>query len=643
MSDLPTPGPVQAGQICDPANISAADAATAEANHLACQLTNQTGTYNIPGQFLNALMGDVILSPNNGSLIGNMLMSLSPSQYHSHSGLMTANFTQITHCTASESRIGNFLNKDILGVPTSFKAEELQYLYPGSITQSVDDSVNGVTFRDPEMPNNTYSIGGFTPENQTVWDCGRFVLIQPLVIKPLPQNEATARPQLQSAANIALTKGATVDGNGEFVKYPGCYYSFYDFTLPEQAGGFADPAPPSANWAQGGSPAVCASFIWLCMKEAEIACVTTNKYETDSDFTASAIAGGAAASNDTLDGLFFYPEAERQTAGQMLHDALQSDIENQEGAFASIPIVGSDVASSLADQICNAFASGNPNLPNNSNWKNPGTGNAVSPDDMTFWNVPCFGYTEPLQYLPAHTGQYTESRWVAVTQYGTLSGRITVGGQPAAGAYVWVSDVQSAYADQNGNYTLTEIAYGDYDIHASVTQEGFYFYNGQGGQPVTVSAANQQLNIDIPTGPTDFRTIIMTLYLSCDHGDDNPFHKHGVQYEGPTTVSIPLSPWQITGQTSYSFDYDGGGYFNVQFQITLSLALDFSVNVEINSQIFDDGSGNLQASGSPLQFNVPPGGAQQAFTTTVEATGTGYHNGPATLVATVTNTQTSTG
>lgn len=97
MSGLPTPGPVQAGQICDPNNISPADAATASANHLACQLTNETGTYNIPGQFLNALMGDVLLSPANGSLIGNMLMSLSPAQYHSHSGLVTANFVQVTH------------------------------------------------------------------------------------------------------------------------------------------------------------------------------------------------------------------------------------------------------------------------------------------------------------------------------------------------------------------------------------------------------------------------------------------------------------------------------------------------------------------------------------------------------------------
>ncbi len=635
MTSLPSPGPVAAGQICDPENLPVPPPA-----NLACQLTSETGIYQIPGQFLNALMGDVVLSPANGSLIGNMLMALSPAQYWSHSGLMTANFGQITHCTASEQRISAYLNTDALGIPTSFKSEQLQYLWPGSITQTVDDAVNGATWRDPQMPNETYSIAGFNPEDQTVWDGGRFVLIHPLVVKPSQQNESTARPQLRAAANVALGKGATIDGNGTMVKGPGCYYSFYCYTLPEESAGFADPADSSAHWAEGASPAVCSSFVWLCMKQANIACVTTSKYETASDFSPSAIASGAAASTKTLDGLFFYSEAERQTAGQLLFAELESDIHNQEGVFSGVPIIGSDVAASLASQIVNDFASGNPNMAGSSNWQNPGSANAVSPEDIQFWNPPSFGYQEPLQYLASHSEQYTISRWVAVTQYGNLTGTVTVDGKPAAGAYVWVYDGKETYADQNGAYTLTGIAYGTYGIRASVTQGGFYYSNGQSGQPVTISAADQQRNINIATGPADFRTITMTLYLSCDHGDDDPFHAHGVQYEGPTTLSLPLSPWQINASTSYSFDYNGGGYFNVQYKISLSLASDLSANVEIYTQIFNDGNGSLQATGTPLEFNVAPDGSQHAFTTTTEASGSGYHNGPATLVATVTNTQT---
>ena len=640
MSDLPSPGPVIAGQICDPADISPADAATAAADHLVCQLTSETGNYRMPGQFLNALKGDVILSPANGSLIGNMLMALSPAQYHSHSGLMTENFGRITHCTASQERIGAYLDTDALGIPTRFKPEQLHYLWPGSITQSIDDAVAGAMWRDPQMPNDTYSIAGFSPQEQTVWDGGRFVQIAPLVVKPLPDNEAIARPQLHAAADIAIGKGATIDANGTALRPAGCYYSFYCYTLPEQSAGFADAADTSAHWAQGASPAVCSSFVWLCMKQANIACVTTSRYETSADFTPAAIAGGAAVGDNTLDGLCFYSQQERQVAGQVLFTQLQSDIQNQEGAFSGIPVLGSAVASSLADQITNTFASGNPDMAGSSAWQAPGTGNAVSPDNILFWNTPCFGYAEPLQYLGPHVEQYTLSRWVAVTQYGTISGTVRVDGQPAAGAYVWVYAGKEIYTDQNGHYTLGGVAYGAYDIHASVTQNGFYFSNTPGGQAITLSAPNQQFDIDIANVPADFRTVTMTLYLSCDHGDANPFHTHGVQYEGPSTLSFQLSPWQITASSSYSFDYNGGGYFNVQYRITLSLASDLSVNVEINTQIFDDGSGQLQVTGTPLLFNVAPDGRQHAFTATTEATGTGYHNGPAVLVATVTNSQT---
>lgn len=636
MNSLPSPGPVAAGQICDPANLPVPPPA-----NLACQLTNETGTYQIPGQFLNALKGDVLLSPSNGFVIGVMLAALSPAQYHSHSGMMTGNFEQVTHCTAADKRLKAYLDL----VPPSFKPEQLQYLWPGSITQTVDDAINGAQWRDPQMPNQTYLIGGFTPVEQTTWDnnSNRFVLIPPLVAKPHPENEGVARPQLQAAADIAASKGAAIDNNGTVIKNPGCYYSFYCYTLPEESVGFTDAADSSAHWAEGASPAVCSSFVWLCIKQANIACVTANKDEAISDFTPTAIAGGALVSDNTLDGLCFYPEAERQIAGKVLFDQLYSEILNGEGWVSGIPIVSSDVASALADQIVNDFAFGNPDMAGSSSWQNPGSANAVSDDNMLFWNPPCFGYSEPLQYLGPHSEQYTISRWVTVTEYGNLSGTITIGGEPANGAYVWVYSGMETYADQNGNYTLNQIPYGTYDFHASVTQNGFYFSNGQNGQPVTISAPNQQLNVDIPIVQDDFRTVEMTLYLSCDHSDDNPFNAHGIQYDGPSTLSVQVSPWNTIGQLSYSFDYNGGGYFNVQYQITVTLASDLSVNVEINSQIYDDGSGSLQANGQALGFNVPPDGSQTSFSTAqdpVVANGTGYTNGPAILVGVATNNPT---
>ena len=50
-----------------------------------------------------------------------MFGALTPPQHHGHSGIMTANFFEITHCTAAVERITDNVNKDALGIPTSLR------------------------------------------------------------------------------------------------------------------------------------------------------------------------------------------------------------------------------------------------------------------------------------------------------------------------------------------------------------------------------------------------------------------------------------------------------------------------------------------------------------------------------------------
>ena len=68
----------------------------------------------------------------------------------------------------------------------------------------------------------------------------------------------------------------------------------------------------------------------------------------------------------------------------------------------------------------------------------PGDGNAVSPDNMIWWNPPYYGYAEPLQYLPRHTEQYTVSRWTKVITWGSIKGTVRYNGAPVPNAHVWV-------------------------------------------------------------------------------------------------------------------------------------------------------------------------------------------------------------
>ena len=88
--------------------------------------------------------------------------------------------------------------------------------------------------------------------------------------------------------------------------------------------------------------------------------MTTNKYETNADFSPAAIQAGAAAVGNTLDGLCFYSAQERSDGGKVLHAQLITAIKNAAGV--NVPGITDAVASSLADQLLNVFAFGNSDM-----------------------------------------------------------------------------------------------------------------------------------------------------------------------------------------------------------------------------------------------------------------------------------------
>ena len=63
--------------------------------------TAVTETVMMPAEFQNALKGDVILSPGGTSTISQLFRAMTPPQYHAHSGIMSKNFIEITHCKRS--------------------------------------------------------------------------------------------------------------------------------------------------------------------------------------------------------------------------------------------------------------------------------------------------------------------------------------------------------------------------------------------------------------------------------------------------------------------------------------------------------------------------------------------------------------
>ena len=632
-----SPPAVAAGNVCYPDDISDADAATASSQQLVCQLTGQTETMTIPAAFQNAQQGDIILSPapvTGGDLIAAMFKALQPPQHHGHSGMMTLNFYEITHCTASVDRISDNTNNDALGIPTSLNNSMLEYAWPGSITQSIDDTITSVNMKSPE--GKLYSIDGF---NTTV-EGDDFSMTYPMVVKPLPEHEATVRPTLRQAADTARSKGARYDANGNQTQAGGCYYCFYCYTKPQESAGFTDAAPAAAGWAQGMSPAVCSSFVWLSLKENGVPLVSTAATETLADFSPLQIEAGAAVGPSTLDGLIYYPQAEREAAAQGLYQMFMDQALSKEYGLGTLPGVNDTIAGPLADQLLNMFAFGDPSMVGSSAWQTPGDGNAVSPDNIMLWNPPYYGYAEPLQFLPQHVEQYTVSKWVKVVTWGSITGKVTNNGAPVANAHVWVYlPGGDTYTAADGSYTLDHVGIGPYDLTVQAVIGGEEYNNG-GGTPVTLTAANPNIveNIALQATPVDYRLVTASYSMSCDHGDGNPFNKHGVLTTNTYTQTVTVNPGQVTNSLGYTYDYNGGGYFHIDYQFSVALLEDNSISFTITGKMYDDGSNSVQDQYEIGPYTIDVGGTWSG-TMTMEQSSTGYHNGPAILTFSLTNGQ----
>ncbi len=494
----PPAGAVKAGEVCDPDNISDADAKLAGTQGLACQLSGSAHETEIPGAFQNAWKGDLILAPGDDSPISLLFRALTPPQHHSHSGIMTQNFTEITNCTSAPDRLtdaDNLLPRFGQAGAGGIKPDILHFGWPGVIAQTIDEATEGSDWTDPA--GKARSLAGFEPEPVMV----DFVLTPSLVIKPRPEDEASVRPLLRKAADLARSKATRRDAAGKVFQKSSAYYDFFCFLKPEIALGFSDPAPAAAGWAQGMVPAVCSSFIWLCMKATGIPLVGPSPVETAGELSPDSVADGAQVGPHTLDGLFFYPEIELKSAGQVLEGIFQEMVAEHEGFARQIPFLGSDIAGDIADQIMNQFATDNPNLYGSEAWKDPGDGNAVSPDNLTFWKPPFFGHAEPLQFLPRHTEEYTVSRWTKVIVRGTVSGTVTRDGKPVANAFVEVYDGKSAKTNAAGRYELDDVPVGDYQLQARADISDAEF---TAKKKISLTAKAPKLTADLALAPPGF-------------------------------------------------------------------------------------------------------------------------------------------
>jgi hypothetical protein len=232
---------------------------------------------------------------------------------------------------------------------------------------------------------------------------------------------------------------------------------------------------------------------------------------------------------------------------------------------------------------------------------------------------------------------------VKIVTWGSIKGTVRLGSAPVPNAHVWVYlPGGDTYTGANGSYTLNHIGIGSYELkgQAVITTNGVSAeYTNGSGQPITLSAVNADIvqDIELQGLPQNYRRLDITYSISCDHGDGNPWNTHGVQNAGPYFQSLYVNPGQVTNSMTWTYDYNGGGYFHINYTFTIGLLEDLSIEVTLVGTMYDDGSENVQAQYALSPFNVPMGGWWSG-NTKMEHTN-GYHNGPAVFNFSATNNQ----
>ena len=459
---------------------------------VSCQAT---GKWTIaPAHIANARKGDAILSTGCG-LVGGLLRQLSPPQRYSHTGIMTRDYYEVTHSTASEERYKD----NPVGFQDSggFDEKVLRYGWPGVVTQSVDQAFNGAWRVDPS--GKRYWQPDFHADPAR---CdGDVALVYPLVVKPPPGAPPSARERLRAAADIART----FDGIG--------HYRFYAYSNSSIAYSPAFDAPADAGWAAGTRPTVCSQFVWYSLKLAYIQLEGPTLEETD-------VALGAQLDSVTNDGLYLYTEEERRVAAYWLYGQLHNLAYAKAGWLGDVL---TDAADHFSNQFANCFVNDDCSSDNDSEaWRNPGQGRAVSPDNMLFWDGPAtggvYGYSEPLVY---RGGEYVaETTWQPSQGVGTIAGRVLHRGDAVPDASVTIAGLE-LFTDANGYFRDDLIPAGTYEIVASKLIGGYYM---SARQQVTINPGETTtVELSLQPPPAYIRRVVIDGEMFILDDEDWPF------------------------------------------------------------------------------------------------------------------------
>jgi hypothetical protein len=573
---------------------------------LACQLTDEWAWVFIPARIINGRKGDTILSPSgSGGPVSLVLHNVSPKQNYAHTGIMIQNFYALRHSCASDDWLGD--DDQLVGTaPTGDKGtdgidpESLKYIWPGTVTQSAHEAVNGTFLLDPNLKKDKngdvkkYRIQAFDFFPKAQDESATPMIEVPRVVSP-PKVYESNNPKIRDVLHAVAERSKQIDG----------HYRFYAYT---DSSVLLDPtfaAPVKSGWwASGTTPTMCSSFIWLAAKTTsnfEIRLEGPDKFTKKVDLEPSDLAIPAGESDPraevddkTLDGLYFYSEAERKVAAEHLYQ-LYYDIAYKKAKW--LGRLFTDAPDDVANQICNTFAfdwtgkDSNGDHAKDSDKFNeaPGVGRAVSPADILMWDEPLiqdnhikglYGYSEPLIFRPAHLEFRRVSRWKKVKRQGTVAGLVRRRGNPQPQANVTAAG-KDILTDDRGRFSL-QVPAGTYLVEAHVIADNF----GWDGSTAATVPSNGKVDIviDLKEPPDWFRDVEIsgTMQLKDEEnvGDD--------EFATRTRNFIPN--YRIGAFSTFADGFWAekmGGEVRAELYFRLNWQMDSSIRIDCNLKLFE--------------------------------------------------------